>query len=48
LPQLGASAAHLKQELLDKLIEHKEYITQYGQDLPEVRNWQWENLASTG
>jgi xylulose-5-phosphate/fructose-6-phosphate phosphoketolase len=30
------------------LVEHKEYIAEYGQDLPEVRNWQWENLAATG
>jgi xylulose-5-phosphate/fructose-6-phosphate phosphoketolase len=41
LPQLGPSAAYHKQALRDKLIEHKEYIRTYGQDLPEVRNWRW-------
>jgi xylulose-5-phosphate/fructose-6-phosphate phosphoketolase len=41
LPQLGPSAAYIKQALRDKLIEHKEYIRTYGQDLPEVRNWRW-------
>ena len=41
LPQLGARAAHVKQALMDKLVDHKGYITQYGQDLPEIRDWKW-------
>jgi xylulose-5-phosphate/fructose-6-phosphate phosphoketolase len=41
LPQLGSKGAHLKQQMQDKLIEHKEYIDQHGQDLPEIRNWKW-------
>src|SRR5205823_1663537 len=36
LPQLGARAAYLKQAIHDKLIEHKEYICQHGDDLPAV------------
>ena len=41
LPQTGTKGAYLKQELEDKLIEHKHYIDQHGQDLPEIRNWKW-------
>jgi xylulose-5-phosphate/fructose-6-phosphate phosphoketolase len=41
VPQLGAKAAYVKQMLEDKLIEHKYYIQQYGEDMPEIRNWKW-------
>jgi xylulose-5-phosphate/fructose-6-phosphate phosphoketolase len=27
----------------DKLVEHKQYIHEYGEDLPEVANWKWED-----
>jgi xylulose-5-phosphate/fructose-6-phosphate phosphoketolase len=43
LPQLGARAAYFKQALHEKLIEHKQYIDKYGEDLPEIRNWKWSN-----
>jgi len=39
--KLAPRAAHLKQWLRDKLIEHKQYITRHGQDLPEIREWRW-------
>ena len=41
LPQLGNKGAHLIQKMNNKLIEHKQYITEYGQDLEEIRNWEW-------
>jgi xylulose-5-phosphate/fructose-6-phosphate phosphoketolase len=41
LPQLGARAAYAKQWLGEKLIEHKQYISEHGDDLPEIRNWRW-------
>jgi xylulose-5-phosphate/fructose-6-phosphate phosphoketolase len=41
LPRLGANAAYVKQELRNKLIEHNEYITTYGDDIPDIRDWKW-------
>jgi xylulose-5-phosphate/fructose-6-phosphate phosphoketolase len=41
LPQLEARAAHARQHLRDKLLEHHEYICRHGEDLPEIRNWRW-------
>jgi xylulose-5-phosphate/fructose-6-phosphate phosphoketolase len=41
VPKLGYLAAYAKQAVRDKLIEHKEYITQYGDDMPEIRDWKW-------
>ena len=41
VPQLGPRAAHVKQAIRDKLIEHKHYIAECGEDMPEIRNWQW-------
>ncbi|MBX9924537.1 MAG: phosphoketolase family protein [Rhabdochlamydiaceae bacterium] len=42
LPLLGERGSHLKQMMQDKLIEHKVYINQHGQDLPEIQNWKWD------
>ena len=41
LPQLGNKAAHLSQQMNDLLVKHKNYIAEYGVDLPEVLDWQW-------
>ena len=41
LPKLGADAAYIKQLMRDKLIEHKNYIVQYGEDMAEIRDWKW-------
>ena len=48
VPCLGARGAHVKQALRDKLIEHKEYIRRYGQDMPEVRDWKWTAKPGAG
>ena len=41
LPQLGNRGAYLVQQMKDKLVEHAQYIAEYGVDLPEVANWKW-------
>ena len=41
VPSLGYRAAHLKQLMRDKRTEHRAYIVQHGEDMPEVRDWQW-------
>ncbi|HKQ14393.1 MAG TPA: phosphoketolase family protein [Steroidobacteraceae bacterium] len=42
VPGLGAQTAHLRQRVRDKLVEHREYITRHGDDLPEIKNWKWQ------
>jgi xylulose-5-phosphate/fructose-6-phosphate phosphoketolase len=41
VPKLAGSAAHVKQEMRDKRLEHTAYICRYGDDMPEIRDWKW-------
>ena len=41
VPQAGPKGEALKQQLQAKLVEHRQYIDTYGEDLPEIRNWTW-------
>jgi len=41
VPKLSRAGAYVKQFVRDKLIEHREYITTYGEDMPEINNWKW-------
>jgi len=41
LPSLGSRGAYFKQFLQGKLLEHKTYIQEHGEDLPEIRDWKW-------
>jgi xylulose-5-phosphate/fructose-6-phosphate phosphoketolase len=43
LPQLGAKGDKVKNLLEAKLVDHRKYIDDNGQDMPEVRNWKWGN-----
>ena len=42
VPKLGYIAAYTKQFVRDKLIEHRQYIERYGDDMPEIREWTWK------
>jgi xylulose-5-phosphate/fructose-6-phosphate phosphoketolase len=48
VPNLSSIAAYAKQAIRDKLVEHREYITKYGQDMPEIREWTWREDAPVG
>jgi xylulose-5-phosphate/fructose-6-phosphate phosphoketolase len=41
VPNLGARYAHVKQDMRDKLVEHKQYVCEHGDDMPMVRDWKW-------
>jgi xylulose-5-phosphate/fructose-6-phosphate phosphoketolase len=41
VPRLQRVGAHFKQFLRDKLTDHKQYIMEVGDDMPEIKNWKW-------
>ena len=41
VPKLETIGAHLLQEMRDKRFEHKRYIAEHGEDMPEIRDWKW-------
>jgi xylulose-5-phosphate/fructose-6-phosphate phosphoketolase len=46
LPQLGPRAAYFRQGVRDRLIEHKQYIEEHGEDIPSLTGWRWEHGAT--
>jgi xylulose-5-phosphate/fructose-6-phosphate phosphoketolase len=42
VPGLSTRYAHVKQDMRDKLVSHREYVCEYGDDMPEIRDWTWE------
>jgi len=41
VPKLGYKAAYIKQEMRNRIIDHKQYIEKYGKDMPEILDWRW-------
>jgi len=41
VPGLGTRYAHVKQDMRDMLVEHRQYIRERGDDMPAVRDWTW-------
>ncbi|TIR63243.1 MAG: phosphoketolase, partial [Mesorhizobium sp.] len=42
IPEPAGAHIRLKQAMEGKLIEHRAYIREHGQDMPEVLGWKWE------
>ena len=48
VPSLRSRAAYVKQMIHEKLIDHRAYVDAHGEDLPEVRDWQWQGRDAGG
>lgn len=48
IPLRGSQADYAKQALRDKRIEHKQYIAEHGEDMPEIRQWKWDPSKKSG
>ena len=46
VPGLGPRAAYAQQAIREKLIDHRQYIARYGEDMPEIRDWAWRPAAA--
>lgn len=41
IPRLSKMRAYVRDIAEGKLIDHKHYIEEYGEDMPEIRDWKW-------
>jgi len=48
VPRLTDRAGHARERLADRLIEHRAYIREHGEDLPEIRDWAWPGTRDQG
>ncbi len=48
LPKLGARAAYFRQAIRDRLIEHRQYIEEHGEDMPDITGWRWHDAGDSG
>ena len=47
VPKLGPRAAYAKQAIRDKLVDHKQFIYRYSEDMPEIAGWRWGREAAS-
>jgi xylulose-5-phosphate/fructose-6-phosphate phosphoketolase len=45
VPRLHDVSGHAREWLKNKLVEHRRHIRTHGEDLPEVRTWEWSPQA---
>jgi xylulose-5-phosphate/fructose-6-phosphate phosphoketolase len=45
VPSLEERGAYVKQQLRNKLLDHKEYIYKHGEDMSEIQNWKWKKIT---
>jgi xylulose-5-phosphate/fructose-6-phosphate phosphoketolase len=46
VPKLGERAAYVTQAINEKLIDHKHYVAEHGDDMPEINGWKWGQKGS--
>jgi xylulose-5-phosphate/fructose-6-phosphate phosphoketolase len=46
VPKLAGRAEDLTRRMREKRSEHQRYILRHGEDMPEIRNWQWPESRS--
>jgi xylulose-5-phosphate/fructose-6-phosphate phosphoketolase len=45
-PGLASRAALFRQEIRGKIVEHRQYVAEHGEDMPEIRNWRWSSAPA--
>lgn len=41
VPRLASTSARARELFRNQLIRHRQYVRTHGEDLPEIRDWQW-------
>jgi xylulose-5-phosphate/fructose-6-phosphate phosphoketolase len=41
VPSLGTKAAHLRQQMVDERLRHRQYTRDHGEDQPDISDWTW-------
>jgi xylulose-5-phosphate/fructose-6-phosphate phosphoketolase len=46
VPRLASQVAETEQRQSEIIQRHRLYVSEYGEDMPEVRDWKWSSLQS--